>query len=43
MTPDRVHLDPDDPLDPEAFLCDVCARMWPSMLAALACCDDRAY
>ena len=40
MTPDRVHLDPGDPLDPLLFLCDLCGRLWVSMAAAAACCEE---
>ena len=45
MTPDHVHLDPDsDDLDPEAWMCDRCGRLWSSAQAARACeeaCDVR--
>lgn len=40
MAPDRVHLDPNDPLDPLLFLCDVCGRLWVSMAAASVCCEE---
>ena len=34
----HVHLDPDDDdLDPEAWACSRCGRLWPSLAAARAC------
>lgn len=37
MTPDRVHLDPDDPLDPAVWACSACGHLWESLAAARAC------
>jgi len=37
MTPDHVHLDPDDPLDPELWACSACGRLFGSLAAARAC------
>lgn len=36
MTPDRVHLDPDD-LAPDTWMCSSCGHLWESLAAARAC------
>lgn len=39
MTPEHVHLgaDSDDLLDGDAWRCEACGHLWPSLAAAQAC------